>query len=368
MSRSRWVVILGPPLVLAVAAGAAVVAAAGRPARASAGAVPQVRQVVPCPGPLDGIGSAARSTAGTWWRTAPVLDARGILTGWRLTAAAGAAGRTLRVDLPPASSISGPNGGRVVVGADDGARSSLRIVDVAARCQRSIDLGDVVVRRAIADPRGGFIAHLVARGSRSDLGTWHVAVDGHRRPILDAPDAEALRAAGLERVWSTNLAASADGRWLAVQSCDPEACLTRRLERHSGRVTALAGPHGDLVGFAGDLLVTMAACHGLPCGVLAWSADGSETSLADATLGATISADGLVVVGLVGTTSGATSGAPALALAVDATTRGRRGMAELPKDALLLSPGSPFAGIEVGPHGVAVVDQSGLPSSVEVEP
>ena len=53
----------------------------------------------------------------------------------------GAGGRT--IDLPPESFATGPWAGRVLVGADDGARSRLSLVDVGAGCATPLAEEDV---------------------------------------------------------------------------------------------------------------------------------------------------------------------------------------------------------------------------------
>ena len=360
MSRSRWVVLLGPPLIVAAAG---VVVASGHTDRVHAGALPVPRPAVACRS-AAGAGSGAPEGAGvgTWWRSSPLMDAGGRLTGWRLTAGGGSAPGTFRLDVPAASSASGPDRGRVVVARDDGERSSIAILDVGRGCTRSIDLGTVVARRAIADSAGeGILVHLLHRATRSDLGVWLVGPDGRRTLVLGPVGGRTLAAAGIRRVWATNLATSRDGARLAVQSCDPDACVTRVLERANGRVTTLLGDQGDLVGFAGGSLITMAACHGTPCGVLAWSASGTVTALAGSTLGAAVAANGMVVIAIPGTSR-------TRAVGVDPADRSRHDLGEWPGATAPLPETSRFAGIEAGPGAVAVIDGSGLPSLLEVQP
>ena len=365
MSRSRWLVLLGPPLIVVAAAGALGIGL--RPARVVAGALPGPRLAAAChAGPATEAGSRVRAAAGTWWRTAKVLDESGTLTGWRLTAGPSREGSTVRLDLPAASTASGPDRGRVIIAVDDGTRSSITILDVAGGCDRVIDLGPAIARRAIADPAGdGVLVHLLARATRADLGVWLVAPSGRRTLVLGPADRPMLVDAGIDRVWATGLAVIRGGNLLAVQSCDPEACVTRVLDRASGLVTTLRGEQGDVLGFAGDALVTMAACHGLPCGVLAWStavgAAGTATEIATSTLGAAVGVDGSVVVAV------PASDSATRVVAVDATGRSRHDLGDLAADTLPLPATSLVAGIEAGPNAIALIDGSGLPSVLEVK-
>lgn len=361
MSRSRWLALLGPPLIVILATGAASAGTGHRP-EVQAETVSNLGSVFTCTTASDP--PAARAGVGTWWRLTPALDPGGALTGWTLTGGDRGDGtaRPVRLDLPPASSASGPDRGRVIVATDDGSRSAVRVVNVAAGCARDLDVGDAIARRAIADPDGdGVLVHLLARESRTDLGVWRVASDGQRRRILGPVDASTLRVAGLGRVWSTNLAATRDGRRLAVQSCDPRTCVTRALDRDSGRVVTLTGGQGDLIGFAGDRLVTMAACPGLPCAVLAWRDDGTPRVVAGTTLGAAVSAVGSVLIAVPHGRAGAQ------AIVYDPVTGTRREIGELPDGALPVPGSAATSGIEAGPSGIGLIDPTGLPSILEVQ-
>ena len=362
MSRSRWAVLLGPPLILALATGAGS-AAAGRTIP-WVGTVAGLRAIGACPGAVLPPGhdrGGGGPASGARWRAVPMLDAAGALAGWTLTVDDGG-GRTAALDLPPASLVSGPDRGRVVAAVDDGGRSTLRVLDAAAGCVRTIDLGEVVVRRAVADPGdSGYLVHLLARTDRADLGIWHVTADGRSSRVLGPVDDGTLRAAGIGRVWATNLAVSPDGQRLAVQSCDPDACLTRLLDRVTGRLTTLARDQGDLVGFAGERLVTMAACPGLPCGVASWRADGAGRSIADEAVGAAVARDGTVVIAVQRGDGGRDL------VAVDAASGAHQALGNLADDAALVPTGGDFVGIETGPHAVGLIRGSGMPSTLEVQ-
>ena len=139
------------------------------------------------------------------------------------------------------------------------------------------------------------IAHLLEPGSRRDLGVWRIALDGRiAERVLEPVSDATLAAAGIDRVWVTDLRLDAAGRRLAVQSCHPDACVTRIVDLATGDFGVLAGEgQGPIVGFSGGQLVTWAACHGLPCPVVAWDiAGGSDRTLALEASGAALSGDG----------------------------------------------------------------------------
>ena len=370
MTRSRWVVLLGPPLILILGVGAAT--AAGRAPRAPAGAPPVPRPVTACSatGPVGaaaadrapGGGFGGSKPGGAHWRSTPTFDRTGSLIGWTVIAGV-PGGPEGTLDLPAASSASGPDRGRVIVAVDDGARSSIHVVDAARSCDTVLDLGDVVARRAIADPLGdGFIVHLLDRTTRADLGVWQVSPDGRRSRLLAPLDDGSRDAAGIRRVWATNLLARLDGRRLAVQACDPESCLTRIVERPSGRVTSIVGAQGELIGFSGDRLITWAACHGMPCGLVAWSPAGTATTLTDSAIGAAVAPDGTVVIAV------QRGSDEAHALAIDVPTRGVREIGPLAAELLPVPATARFAGIEAGPDGVGLVGPTGQTSELEVLP
>jgi hypothetical protein len=268
------------------------------------------------------------------------------------------------ISLPSASLVGGPDRGRVIVSADDGRRSIIRLIDAASGCVGVFDVGPAIARRTVADPAGdGILVHLLERATRADMGIWRVTADGQPMTrILPPLDAGDLARAGIGRVWTTALRVSADGTRLAVQACDPEACLTRVLDLRTGSVSAVAGEQGDLVGFAGERLITMAHCHGLPCGILSWGADGrAPITLVPAALAAAVSPDGRVV-GVVADESGATD-----LLVTDSAGGGRRSLGRLATEALINGNGSASAGIEVGPDAVGILAGSGVPAALPLD-
>jgi hypothetical protein len=228
---------------------------------------------------------------GSWWRLDPVIDPSGTLVGQSL-AAGGRDGREFRLALPPESFAAGPTSGSVVIGADDGSRSRLSILEPGTGCIRPVATERAVVRRAVIDPAGTAIVEFrVDRTTRADLGVWRRPVDGSGavERILGAiaPDPR------FGETWVTDLAWTDDGR-LAVTSCGAAACRTRLLS-DEGRVTLIDDPDlGEPLGFAGHELLSYLACRGLPCPIEAVDLDdGSRRRIvAAAGVGALMAAGG----------------------------------------------------------------------------
>jgi hypothetical protein len=171
------------------------------------------------------------------------------------------------LDLDPESFASGPFGGSVLVGTDDGATSRMSLIDVAAGCAWSVGLSDAVVRRATMTPDGAaLIEFRVDRTSRADLGVWRRPLDGHGDVERILPPIEPDERFG--PTWLTELSWSDDGSLLAVQSCGEVACRMRWLDLATRAVGSVSDPSlGDLVGLTRDRLVARGACRGLPCPV-----------------------------------------------------------------------------------------------------
>jgi hypothetical protein len=267
MSKRRWPVLLGPPLIL-VAAFLVV----GRQQPSVEAARPVALKAIGTCGIAFPAGGAA-AAHGAWWKTLERLDSAGTLIGRRAVIGAGSA-ETGGLDLPPESSVSGPVDGLIVLVADDGSRSTVRVISAAGGCGLVVHETGSVVRTAILDRHdGSVLAHLVDRGTRADLGTWRLAIQpaGASEARLVAPALDA--SAGVGTVWATVLRLDATGSHLAVQSCADLGCLTRVVDLRptAGGAHVIRGlDEGPLLGFAGSGLVTWAACPGYPCSLLAW--------------------------------------------------------------------------------------------------
>lgn len=366
MSRRRWIMLAGPPLLAVSAAGPALLGGPGLPTRATS--LAPVGPLTVCPsGEAPAPGPNARSAAapGAWWRTTQSLDADGSLDAWVLQVGAPEAA-TVELRLPAASTVTGPTGGRIVVASEPavpGDPSLVRIVDAAAGCATEIRLTDRIARRAVADPAGnGVLAHLLEPGSRRDLGVWRVTADDQVTDLLVEPLPDVLReGVGIERVWTTDLRLDAGGRRLAVQACDPDACVTRILDLASGELAVLDGQsQGPIVGFSGRQLITWGACPGLPCPVLAWNGPaGAARILASAAAGAALSGDGLRLAIL---RSGPDDGQELVA--IDPRSEATRSLGAAGRDHLLLSGAAgSLAGLETAGATVAIGQAGLVPST-----
>ena len=258
MLESRWLRRIGPGLA---AMGAVAVIAT-----TTLGARDRIWDPPPCPAAT---GTTPGVTIGTWWR----LDARlsdGRLIGQRLAVAGPAVTRPRLLDLAPESFAAGPFDGWVLVGTDDGRRSSLSLVDPVRGCARILATGEPdVIRRATLTPdRTSVIEARVDRATRADLGIFRRPLDG-RSPVrrLMSPIPADVR---FGPTWTTDFAWDLGGRRLAVQSCGAIACRTRVVDPATGAARLIADPtHGDLIGLADGRLVLHEACGGLPCAVIA---------------------------------------------------------------------------------------------------
>jgi hypothetical protein len=254
MVESRWFRRAGPGIV---AMGAILVIAS-----TTAGARPGSWSPPPCAGPPR----AGEAPIGAWYRVDPTI-VDGVRSGQRLTIGAPGTVAVRGLDLDPESFASGPFGGSVLVGTDDGATSRMSLIDVAAGCAWSVGLSDAVVRRATMTPDGAaLIEFRVDRTSRADLGVWRRPLDGHGNVERILPPIEPDERFG--PTWLTELSWSDDGSLLAVQSCGEVACRMRWLDLATRVAGSVSDPSlGDLVGLTRDRLVARGACRGLPCPV-----------------------------------------------------------------------------------------------------
>ena len=264
MERS-WILRLAPPV--------AAIAAVGALAATSSGAGGGPWKPPSCDGGPERLAAAAkapgdaRDGAGdAWYRLEPRLDADGALEGQRLQIEA-TGQHPVALQLPPETAAAGPFGTLVVVAADDGRRSAVTAVDLEARCAWDLGESDSVVRRAALSPAGDAVYEFrVDRADRRDLGVWRRALDGgDARRVLPPPPDDPARGV----TWTTTLTWSADQQSLVVQSCGALECISRIVDAATGEVTAVDGPgQGELIGLVDGVLVTHAACTGLPCPVL----------------------------------------------------------------------------------------------------
>jgi len=275
MSLRRRIDTLGPPLLAAAAIAVLVAPAIAGSPRARMHGPATIRAasgpmaLSACrPEPRPAARAEAVLVGAAWYRLDPVLDDAGGLDGQRLVV--GRVGRRGAFELPLGveSFASGPAGGRILVGNDNGRRSTLRILDVGKRCASVVHEGPDLIRRAVFDPSGyGIVEFRLDRSSRADLGVWSRPLDGTNPRRLLEPLAPNSR---IGSVFATELSWSADGQRLVVKSCGETFCLARILDRSSGRVMTVDDHRvGEAIGLVGDELVAYGGCPWLPCEIVA---------------------------------------------------------------------------------------------------
>lgn len=283
MVGRRWLNGIGPGVIALGAAGLICLAAGGSIAATTIGrqgerplafASCAGRPVITRP-PMGDADDA-------WFDLEPVLDGAGALVGQRLTIGSLSGPDDATVDLPAESFAAGPFGSSVLVGADDGGRSRLDLLDIGSGCRWSLDSSTTIIRTATIDrTRGAVIELRLARSDRADLGIWArpVGADGGLRRILGPIEPDGR----FGQTWSTGFGWDLAGGRLAIQSCGEAACRTRIMDRDDGTSTLLDRPDlGLLVGLDGDRLVTYGACRGLPCPLISTDAvSGAQTVLAE---------------------------------------------------------------------------------------
>ncbi len=245
MTRSRWVMLAGPPL-LALVVGTGVLAATPEP-----GANAVANALADCPPGGAASGPAAHAPVAAGRRPMPEphsanarerLDRAGALVGWEVVLR-GPRGWSATMGLPPESIVDRSGDDRLVITSDDGRAGTLQVVDLDAMCARHVAVTGAIPRRAVLEPDATHVlVHLLARGTRRDLGIWRIALDsGRRERVLEPLSERALARAGIDRVWSTELTLNPAGTVLTVTSCDPDRCVTRTLDRIDGSVRLDAG-------------------------------------------------------------------------------------------------------------------------------
>jgi hypothetical protein len=260
MRELRWLLRVAPPF----AALAAVVALGSASFRATAGtptSCGDARNLVAATQDAPSSSRAAAAVPG--FVITPLLDAAGSLAGQRIEIGT-AARTTVSLEVPPESFAAGPFGRAILVGADDGRRSTLRAFDAVSGCAWSLTTEADVIRRATIDSSAGNVYEFrLDRATRADLGVWRRPLDGGAAAAVLAPLAADGR---FGRTFSTELSWSEDGDVLVAQSCGVSRCRTRTVEIADGTVRTLDGAdQGEVIGLAAGRLVTYGACRGLPC-------------------------------------------------------------------------------------------------------
>ena len=212
-----------------------------------------------------------------WFRLDPILDGDGALAGQRLTAGSGGDVAPVELSLGPESFASGPTGGLVVSGSDDGRRSTIRVLDAARACVARTFTTTDLVRRAVLDATGETIfEHQLDRRSRASLGVWRRVIEGAGAAERILEPLPANDRIGL--VFATELFWSDDGATLVVLSCGEAACLTRLVNIVDGTVRVVDDAAvGQTLGMAGGRLVAYGRCQGLPCPIVVHDPEAGST-------------------------------------------------------------------------------------------
>jgi hypothetical protein len=357
MELGRRVALGGPVAML-------VLVAAMQPAGPTRVVVDPVPAVAPCRGAPALPHVPAASAGVAWYRLDLVLDGEGTLAGQRLVAGVGSAA-TLTLELPAESFATGPVGGTILVGDDDGARSRLRRLDVARRCWTEVALEPAVIRSAVTAPDGMVTwEHRVDRRTRADLGVWGRPASGPRGVGATRVLEGLVPTAADGPTFVTDLAVAADGR-LVVAACGERTCLTRVLDPRTRAVARAVGT-GPALGVSGTTLVTMAACSSLPCPVERRDlVDGTTARLADGDARGVLGGpgDGFVVVPVarsIAVTAVAGIAGGILALDLHPVVRGSTATsgADVPPGAVVLAPqgriGDPSSAWRLDPQTRAV--------------
>jgi hypothetical protein len=257
--ETRWFRRLGP--------GIAALGAMAAVASTTAGEPPPTWQPPAC----SGQPAIRADVIGAWFRLDPILAEGEFVGQWLSLGRADAAGGR-RLELDPESFASGPAGGTVLAGSDDGRASALSVIDVSAGCRWVFGESRDVVRNAVLDPTGGSIVESrVDRRTRADLGIWRRPLDGGAPLRLLPPIAADGR---FGPTWLTDLSWSEDGGTLVVASCGEVACRYRLMSAADASTTTIADPTiGSRVGMADGWLVAREACRGLPCPIVSLAVD-----------------------------------------------------------------------------------------------
>jgi hypothetical protein len=279
--ESRWFRRLGPGVAALGAMAAVASTTVGAPVEA-----PSVWQPPPCVGSP----AVASETMGAWFRLDPIL-VEGEYVGQWLSLGRPDGSDVRRLELDRESFATGPSGGSVLMGTDDGGSSELALIDILAGCRWSVGSSRDVVRNAVLDPAHlAIVESRVDRRTRADLGIWRRPLDGGAAVAVLPPIPADER---FGPTWRTDLAWSEDGSRLAVGSCGEAACRYRLVSRAGGSVGTIADPTlGVLVGIADGWLVARGACRGLPCPIVSVSTAGDDRVTLDDAAGIAVMARG----------------------------------------------------------------------------
>ena len=269
MAESRWLRWIGPGVValgaVALIASTTLGAGTGRGDRAPAPDRRATRSLRQGSRHRPRPRTCTRGRGSDWTRCSTAREPCAASVSRRASAAVAPSRRS---DLPPESFASGPFGGIVLVGSDDGVASRLMAFDVADGCTWTLATERDVIRRATVDPAGATIYETrVDRTSRADLGVWQRPLDGGpaRRILEPLPADVRLRANVLDRVHvgmptatgspSSPAARSPVGRGSSPGMARPSATSRRPISASWSGSPAIEP-------------VTYGACRGWPCPIV----------------------------------------------------------------------------------------------------
>lgn len=206
------------------------------------------------------------------------------LTGYVLRAGRVGEPPSLTMQLPPEAFVAGPHEDELLVGQNDGARSTLEVVDARTGDRRVLVQSDHVLRRAARSGDEVYVL-VLDQATREERGVFRFSASA--RDVQQLDDGELLLP-GLARdtamifgpTFNTILRPTPDG--LIVQSCGELLCRARVLDFMTGDVVLRDEiGQGELIGVTGRTLVAWEAGNAWPAKVLAIDVDsGAATELA----------------------------------------------------------------------------------------
>ena len=155
-----------------------------------------------------------------WYDIAAKTDDQSALVGYLLTSGQLGSKPNDPLELPTSAWASGPVGGLVLVGSDDGKQSTVQIVGPSSAAILWTSK-DIVWRGALL-PDGSAILALLTRDKREEGGIVHVGSDGVPVQVVKRTVPPTFG-----QTWSEELFISAASDVLAVQDCAPGSCRSR---------------------------------------------------------------------------------------------------------------------------------------------
>jgi hypothetical protein len=201
--------------------------------------------------PLRGIGPVF------WYDLTAKTDDKGALSGYVLTSGRLGAKANPSLDLPTLAWASGPVRGGVLVGSDDGHRSTVQVVGPPATAR--LWTSDDIVWRGVLMPDGAALLALLTRDTREDAGIVRLGADGQPVQVV-----KPALPPSFGRTWSEELFLSPRADVLAVQECAPDACRSRFYDI-AGGFASMGIAEGDACQLIGVTSTQFAAFGSAAC-------------------------------------------------------------------------------------------------------